>query len=750
MPLKRAFVLLPAVALFMIACAFSSEAQEKPITIEEIYGHGSPVGNPPRQLTWSPDGKHLTYLDAGQLIDIDPATGRPHVLVDRAKMATLHESGGTEEQRANRLRYSMASYLWSPDSRNLLFDSAGRLWYYDPKSGTGVQVGDTNSEAGDDPKFSPDGRYVSFIRNHGLVVVGLREPGNPSLQVAPALNLAATGQYVINGGVDWVYEEELDVRSNYFWSPDSKRIAYLEMNESNVPQYPITDWIPTHATIEMQRYPQPGDPNPDVHLGVVSAKGGRTDWIRLPFDPSNDYVPRFGWVDSRTLWIETISRDQKHRRIFFADATSLQWREELEIFDDKFVDENYDVAVQDGYIVLTDWSSGYNHIYLYSYDPKHPGGRAATLEKQLTSGDFDVSAVYRVDVKNRMAYYASNEGNPLEQQLWEVSFDGARKQLSSGAGFHDGTFAPAGTAYAETVSTRMHPPTLSLCSSTNVEAPHRCNVFWETRALDSWHLHAPETVAVKAKDGELLYGTLLLPEGKTAPASVPLIVNPYGGPGPQTVANRWNMSLLFDELLAQHGFAVLHADNRGTGSRSRTFAQFAYHNFGSVQLQDQMTVIDDVLKQYPQLDPKRLGWWGWSWGGHFTLYAMTHSDRFRAGVAVGSVTDWSDYDSIYTERYLGLPTQDAAAYRDDSVVNSAGNLKGHILLAVGTGDDNVHIENTVQFIQQLINAHLPYDLQIFPRKTHSILGGNARTVLFHRIVAHFESYLMGDSGQAEK
>jgi dipeptidyl-peptidase-4 len=232
------------------------------------------------------------------------------------------------------------------------------------------------------------------------------------------------------------------------------------------------------------------------------------------------------------------------------------------------------------------------------------------------------------------------------------------------------------------------------------------------------------------------------PIGSKKSASVPLIVNPYGGPGPMTVANRWGGDeLLFDELLAQHGFAVLHADNRGSGSRGRAFAQAAWHNFGPVQLEDQLTVVDAALAQYPQLDPKRMGWWGWSWGGSFTLYAMTHSDRFRAGVAVAPVTDWRNYDSIYTERYMGLPSESAAAYKDDSPLNAAANLKGHLLLAHGTGDDNVHFENTVQFIQKLIEAGIPYDLQIYPRKTHSIAGPDVRTQLFNRILAHFEEYL---------
>jgi dipeptidyl-peptidase 4 len=199
--------------------------------------------------------------------------------------------------------------------------------------------------------------------------------------------------------------------------------------------------------------------------------------------------------------------------------------------------------------------------------------------------------------------------------------------------------------------------------------------------------------------------------------------------------------LLFDELLAQHGFAVLRADNRGMAGRGRDFEQAAYHNFGPVQLQDQLTVVDAVLQKYPQIDGKRLGWWGWSWGGTFTLYAMTHSDRFRAGVAVAPVTDWRNYDSIYTERYMSRPLDFPDGYKDFSVVNTAANLKGRILIAHGTGDDNVHFENTVQFVQKLIDAHIPYDLQIFPRKTHSIAGPDARTELFTRILDHFEHYL---------
>jgi dipeptidyl-peptidase 4 len=703
----------------------------KQLTVEAIFAHGPLIGRPPEGLTWSPDGKQLTYLDGGELVDLDPGTGKPHVLVSRAKLASLSGASGSEIDKDHRERYKMASYIWAPDSAHLLFDANGRLWLYDLKTGTGVQVGFTGAASGDDPKFSPNGESVSFVRDHGLSVLHLKEAGSSAIAVAPATTPA-----ILNGEVDWVYEEELETRSNYFWSPDSKSLAYLQMNETDVPQYPITDWIPTHAQVDLQRFPQPGDPNPDVRVGVVSATGGKTVWVKLPIHPGQDYIPRFGWVDRKTLWVETVTRDHKHRDLYFADAVSGQSHPVLQLTDDKFIDDNYDVSVGFGTIVLTNWTDGHTHLYLYKYDEANPAAGTATLDRQLTKGDFDVSDVLGVDHAGKLIHYASNEGNPLERQLWQVSFAGETKQLTTGAGNHDGEFAPMGGGFVDKQSTRMDPPTVRLC-----QAADKCSVFWTTRALDAYHLRAPQQLEVKAHDGATLYATLLLPEGATSEASVPLIVNPYGGPGPQTVANRWGDGLLFDELLAQHGFAVLHADNRGTGMRGREFAQAAYHNFGPVQLEDQLTVMDAALAQYPQLDKKRLGWWGWSWGATFTLYAMSHSDRFRAGVAVAPVTDWRNYDSIYTERYMSQPADFPAGYHDFSVVNSAANLKGRLLLVHGTSDDNVHFENTVQYVQQLIEAELPYDLQIYPRKTHSIAGPDARTHLFNRILDHFEQYL---------
>ena len=370
--------------VFLALGCLDVAAQEPaiPLTVEKIFAHGALIGRLPEDLAWSPDGQHLSYFDGGELVDLDPGSGKPHVMVSRAKLASLEGAAASEQDRDHRSRYGMAAYQWAPDSKHLLFDANGRLWMYDLRNGTGLEIGISGQAAGDDPKFSPNGENISFIRNHGLAVVRLKDPGSPTNIVAPPPN-----EGTLNGEVDWVYLEELDVRSNYFWSPDSRSLAFLQMNESEVPFYPVTDWIPTHAGVGMQRYPQPGDPNPDVRIGVVSAQGGRVAWVRLPIKPGQDYIPRFGWLDRKNLWAEVVTRDHKHRTLYFADAASGAVHQVLDLTDDKFLDENYNVSVGDGTIVLTNWSDGHNHLYLYSFDLANPGSTSAKLERQLTSGE---------------------------------------------------------------------------------------------------------------------------------------------------------------------------------------------------------------------------------------------------------------------------------------------------------------------------------------------------------------------------
>ncbi len=725
---------LPLLAV-SLASSLPAAPKQAPLTVSAIFTDPGLTADAPKGIAWAPDGTMLTYLNsAGDLVAVDGTTAQTRVLIPKQKMGGTTANSASEQDKDHRSRYGEASYLWAPDSKHVLFDTNGALFLYSLTQGVAVAVAETGSGSGDDPKFAPDGSALSYVRDHDLYLRRL-----PYSQ--PAMRLTTVhDDATLNGQVDWLYLEELDVRSNYFWSPDSKSIAYLQMNEGAVPQYPITDWIPTHATVEMQRYPQPGDPNPSVRVGVVNTGSGHNTWMKVPLDAGNDYIPRFGWVNHRTLWIETLTRDHKHRRLYFADAANGNTRLVLEENDAKFFDEAYDLTIDGPHILWTSWRDGHTQIYLYSFDEANPMGGEAKLVRQLTSGNGEVSAIKSLDAKASTVYYLSNEEDPREQQLWSVKLDGTgKRQVTHTPGVHKPEFSPNAQRFVDNYSNITTPPALSICHPGEEDA---CRSFWHTKIDPQYTLMSPQELKLKASDGTTLYASLMLPPGKQKKGSVPLINNPYGGPHAQTVQNAWGgRTTLFDQILAEHGFAVLHVDNRGMGGRGRDFAQAAYHNFGPVQLEDQLGAMDQVLEQFPELDAKRQGWWGWSWGGTFTLYAMTHSDRFKAGVCVAPVTDWHNYDSTYTERYMSLPRENADQYRDFSVVTNADKLSGRLLLVHGTGDDNVHMENTIQFIQKLIDAELPYDLQLYPRKTHSIAGPVARTHLYTRILAQFEAYL---------
>jgi len=725
-------------ALILLLAATTAHAQ-KPWTVEDIFRDGGPTGVAPHGIEWSPDGKLLTFLapddtvgKQGDLLALDAATGKISVLATQDKLAAAPIS---EKDKDHRARYSLPSYTWAADSKHLILDAGGVVALYDVATGTATRIVDTGNGSGDDPKFSPDAKSISYLRDHNLFVA----PATPDSH--SERNLSNTpGDTLLNGEVDWVYLEELDVRSNYFWSPDSQHIAYLQADESKVPEYPLPDLSSVHATVDMQRYPQPGDPNPSVRVGVVSAHGGKTKWIDVPFSPGNDYIPRFGWVDARTIYVEVLTRDQKHLNLYLADASSGKSHLIFDDYDSKYLDTNYEVTfIDNGRFIIKSWRDGHTHLYLYTLDAKHPLDAIATLTQQLTMGKFEVGDLLDVDLKSQTVFYTSSEANPLENDLWSVRLDGTNKQrLTAGGASHVVEFAPDFTHFIDMAGGTLHPSTLSLCNLTQ-----NCTSIWQPHTLESLGYAAiqPHRLQLKANDGTILYATLTLPPNATG--NIPLILNPYGGPHEQDVHNAWSSAFqLFDQLLAQHGFAVLHVDNRGMGARGRDFEQAAYKNFGPVQLEDQLTALDQVLAQFPQLDTKRIGFWGWSWGGSLTLYAMEHSDRFKTGIAIAPVTDWRLYDSIYTERYLGLPADNPKIYADDSTVNSAAQFKGKILLLHGTGDDNVHFANSTQQQQAFIDAQIPFDLKLYPGKTHSISGYTDRVNLFNHVLQYFETNLI--------
>jgi len=727
-------------SLLVSALAAAQTAPTKPLTIEAIYQPGGLGGRGPENTEWSPDGSRLSFVqrdekgEKGELWSVDAATGEKKVLVSAEKLALLAPDVNkvkNEREKERLTRYHVAAYLWAPDSKYLIFDSGGQLWIYDLGTATAVQFTSATDPSGD-PKFSPDGSHVAYVRKHNLYVRPVSGKGEKQLT-------KDTGENLLNGDIDWVYAEELDVRSNYFWSPDSKEIAFLHMDETKVPTYPITDWMPTHPNVDQEKYPKVGDPNPVVKLGVVDAGGGKVRWISLTKD-EDSYIPRFGWVRHGVVWAEVLNRTEDKMDLYFVDVKSGKSRVVLtETTPGAWIDfEHTEVRFlkSSGQFLWPSWRDGNMHLYLYSFDQQNPLGADARLERQLTQGDFEVLGIEGVDEAAGTVFFAANKDDPRQTQLYSVELDGSGfKALTSEEGQHSGSFSDDGKHYLHRFSGPATAPRLSLCA-----VGGSCSPVWEARdEIAEYGLRAPKYLEFKADDGTTLYGRLLLPPEGTASGKIPLIVNIYGGPAGQMVTK--SAPSAFDEILARKGFAIFAVDNRGTPGRDRKFQTAIRHEFGAVELKDQLTTLDQLLAQYPQLDKDRVGIWGWSNGGSMTLYAMTHSDRFRAGVAVAPVTDQVNYDTIYTERYMGLLKEDRNGYEQSDVTKSADKLHGALLLVHGTSDDNVHFQNSIQMIDALIKAGKQFRLMIYPNKTHGIAGKDARVHLFTMITDHFEREL---------
>ena len=740
--MNRFFSSLILVVLgFVSALTAQTAPPAKQLTIEAIFAEGGLTGRAPETFKWSPDGTKVSFVqrddsgEHGELWFVDASTGEKKILVSEAKLGQLAPSTShikDEREKERVTRYHVAAYGWSPDSKHLLFDTQGQLWYYDLASGTAVAL-TSSPDASEDPKFSPDGKRLAYVRRHNLYVHPVSgDEGEHALtrdekEKDKDKCCDTKEDNILNGEVDWVYAEELAVRSNYFWSPEGHDILYLQMDETRVPTYPITDWIPTNPHVEQEKYPKDGDPNPVVRLGVVGSGGGKTRWIKLT-DDEDTYIPRFGWMREGWAWAEVLNRKQDRMDLYFIDTRSGRSRKVLtETAPDAWVNVNDDFRIlkSGDRFLWTSWRDGHTHIYLYSFSGDPLAGEAR-LERQLESGDYEVLGIDGVNEESSTVFFTANKDDARQLQLFSVKLDGsAAQRISTAEGHHTAEFADDGKHYFETYSNTLQPPRISVCASVGT-----CQKLWESRSVADYDLVAPKYMEFNADDGTLLYGSLLLPPGTASGQKVPLIVYIYGGPAGQTVNKAWDGRGLFHQKLAREGFAIFTLDNRGSPNRGQKFSAALRQQFGGVELKDQLTALDQLYTQEPQLDPARTAIWGWSNGGSMTLYALTHSERFKAGISVAPVTSQRNYDSIYTERYMGLPKDNSSGY-DDSIVAAAGKLHGSLLLVHGSSDDNVHFQNTIQMADALIRAGKQFRMMVYPNKTHGISGPDARTHLFH-------------------
>ena len=750
------FVSLAMVCWLLTSSGYSQSAtsERKALTIEAIFASGGITGREPENMKWSPDSTKFSFVERddsgehGQLWYVDATTGEKKVLVSEAKLASLApplEKIKDEREKERVRRYHVAAYEWAPDSKHLLFDAQGQLWLYSIENGTAVQVTSAPEPSGD-PKFSPDGNKLAYLRQHNLYIRSTSS--GEEKQLTKGTGDKEKDDNLLNGEVDWVYAEELDVRSNYFWSPDSHHILYLQMDETKVPTYPIVNWLVTHPGVELEKYPKAGDPNPGVRLGLIAADGGKTKWISLT-DDQNIYIPRFGWVRDDLVWAEVLNRTQDQLGLYFVDVHTGRSRKVLtESALDAwvYVNDDFKILKSGDRFTWQSWRDGTTQLYLYGFDKNNPLGSDAKLERQLTQGAFEVlggsagphTGIEAVDQDAGVIYFTCNKDDPRERQLYSVKLDGSNlRKVSAGGGTHQASFAEDAKHYVDEYSATLTPPSLSLCQPGGT-----CRKVWDSRSVEDYGLIPPQSLEFKAEDGTKLYGELIMPAATGEAGTIPLIVYIYGGPAAQTVRNEWPHQDLFHEILAQKGFAVFTVDNRGTPGRDRKFQTAVRHQYGAVELRDQLSALNQLLLQFPQLDRARTAIWGWSNGGSMTLYTMTHSDRFKAGVSVAPVTDWRNYDSIYTERNNGLPgDKTTTSYVDLDLPSVAAQLHGALLLVHGTSDDNVHFQNSVQMVEGLIKAGKQFRFMIYPNKTHGIAGAEDREHLFHMIEDHFEREL---------
>ncbi|MCL6480866.1 MAG: S9 family peptidase [Firmicutes bacterium] len=711
----------------------------KQLTVERIYGQPSLSGSLTSGVQWRPDGKVLTYLERrGQgaqaemeLWALDMESGARSVLVSAETMRNLLlPRGAPEAQRTGLGRQTPQRYFWSPTGEGLLFAAPQALYWYDLNSRTAKQL--TSSHATmTDPKVSPDGRWVSFVRDHDLWLV--------ETATGQERRLTQGGREELrNAELDWVYPEELGIRTAYWWSPDASRMAFLQMDQRPVTRYPLVDLLSYTGETEWMRYPKAGDANPIVRVGVVSLVGGEPRWIDL--GPETDmYIPRVHWMpDGKRVAIQRLNRNQTRLELLIAEADSGRSRVLLVEEDPHWINLHDDLYFfSDGKRFL--WSSersGYRHLYLYGMD--------GNLIRQLTQGEWEVSGLSGVDETSGWVYFVATEKSPLERHLYRVRVDGSGfARITEAEGTHGINLAPTAAYFLDTYSNTMTPPRQDLYRADGT----RLHVLNENRVaeLTEYRLQPVEFLTLRAADGTVLYAMMIKPAEFDATRKYPVLLHLYGGPHGQVVRKAWGgANFLWHQMMAQKGFLIFILDNRGMAGRGHVFETPIHQRLGEVELADQLAGVE-YLKSLPYVDGGRIGIWGWSYGGYMTLYAMFNAPEiFQAGFAGAPVTDWRQYDTIYTERYLKRPQENPEGYRRSSPVNQAGHLKGKLLIAHGTADDNVHYANTVQLQEQLIRHGRYAEILVYPGRGHGISDARARIHLFHRVTQFFEETLRRD------
>ena len=707
------------ITLIFLLISASLYAQ-KQITIEDLYQKGTFNSESVYGINWMQDGRFYTSQQGNEIVKSDIANGNV--------VETILQGGTMDEN------FRFSSYQFSPDESMLLLltdrqgiyrrSYVGEYFIYDIETKKAQRLSGAGKQSY--ATFSPDGQKVAFVRENNLYYT--------DLQSGEEVQVTDDGKFnhIINGSCDWVYEEEFGFAKAFFWSPDSKKLAYYKFDESMVKEYNLQIYSGLYPNDYKFKYPKAGEKNSNVEIYVYHLP--ENNHVKMDIGPEEDiYVPRIKWTgDSNLLSIKKLNRYQNHLKLFHSNVKSGNSDLILEEKSDTYIDIEYNdelTYLADGkHFIHAKEDTGYKHLYLYKMN--------GDLVRQITNGNWEVTEFFGIDETNKKMwlYYLSTEESPIERHFYRIDLKGKNKEkLTSRPGMHNVNMSGDFSYYLLYHSDANTPLNVSLYDlQTNKKIKELVNNQELIETWKEYNLSKKELFTVKNDEGDDLYAYWIKPADFDENKEYPLLVFQYSGPGSQQVTNSFaGGHFYWHQMLAQQGYIVAVVDPRGTGGRGAVFRKQTYKQLGKYESDDQIAVAKRFAEM-PFIDGDRIGIWGWSFGGYTSSLALLKgNDVFKAAIAVAPVTNWRFYDTIYTERYMSTPQENPDGYDDNSPTSYADRLKGNFLLIHGTGDDNVHFQNAVELQDALIAANKQFDSFYYPDRAHGIYANGARIHLFN-------------------
>jgi dipeptidyl-peptidase-4 len=728
-----------ALCFVLIVTTAAADEPLRMLTLEALFEENALEIGQLSGLAWLPDGEHVIYWTSRSeerlLWRESVATGTREQLADWAAIleelaAQRPAFAGPSMSDPNSSASDRTKPVLSPDGSVLVGGHAGDLYLFDLATGTArFLTGDGEQEIF--PAFSPDGAELGFVKN-GDVYRMTVETG-----VVYRVTDRGPNHSLLNGVADWVYEEELGVERSFWWSPDGKRIAFLQFDEKPVGIVPITSDTMPYPGLEKQRYPKAGTANPIVRLGVVGRDGGDPVW--LDTGDGDDYLARAGWTPGGEVWVQRLNRDQTVHDLMVGDPGTGEVRILLTDEDPAWINIRDDFHyLPDGRFLWTSERDGWRHLYLYSGD--------GTSVRQLTSGEWQIDAVIGVDPASTDAYLEANREDRRQWQLYRVDLGSGETVLlgGPGRGTHSGSLSPTGAWLVDQWSSLDTPPRADVLNGNGAFV----RTLWQSGdELEGWDLLPVEAGSITADDGTELHSLLFRPRDFDPATKYPVLLYVYGGPHSQLTADRWGGSIHNTyRLIADMGIAVFLIDNRGTWGRGHAFETAVHRQLGKLEVADQVTAAKWLGAQ-TWVDPSRIAVYGGSYGGYMTLMCLlTAPEFFSAGIAYAPVTDWALYDTIYAERYMDTPQDNPDGYIESAPLTYAENLSDALFLGHGAMDNNVHFQNTLQLIGKLAAADKSFELMVYPRTRHGVRRSKF-ALQFHRLQLDFlKRHLLDPAG----